>query len=156
MDKVTRQRWGLLLLFGLLGSCLDDTVVVPVPEPGRPQCMIVVGTDGHFADGTQYTVKWPRKSAAGCACIRPDQRTNFDSQGHWDWTEDALAKLNDLAYEDCQKAAMQFDFVWDECKADYESGRWLPHVWYVGEDDEDSYYLPPDLYCTDDLSSESW
>jgi hypothetical protein len=156
MEAVTRRSCWHVLMVGLLASCLDDTVVVPVPEPGRPQCMIVAGTDGHFADGTQYTVNWPRKSAAGCACIRPDQRIFVGTHGQWFWTDDALAKLNDLAYEDCQKAAMQFDFVWDECKADYESGRWLPHVWYVGEDDEDSYYLPPDLYCTDDLSSESW
>lgn len=28
-------------------------------------------------------------------------------------------------------------------------------IWYVGEDREDSHYLPPDLYCTD-LSSEGW
>jgi hypothetical protein len=156
METMTRRRWWLVLVVGLLGSCLDDTVVVPVPEPGRPYCMIAGATYGHFADGTKHYVGWQHQSPAGCACIRPDQRVFVGTFGQWYWTDDALTKLNELAYADCQKAAKQWDFTWDECEADYESGKWLPSVWYAGEDGEDANYLPPDLYCTDDLSTEGW
>jgi hypothetical protein len=52
---------------------------------------------------------------------------------------------------------MPWDFAWDECTANFESGTWLPQVRYVGEDDEeDAHYLPPTLYCGDDLTSEGW
>jgi hypothetical protein len=114
-----------VLVVGLLASCLDDTVVAPVPEPGRPYCMIAGATYGHFADGTQHYIGWEHKSPAGCACIRSDQRISIGTQGQWAWTDDALTKLNDLAYEDCQKAAKQWDFAWDECTADYESSEWF-------------------------------
>jgi hypothetical protein len=36
MDTMTRRRGWLVIVVGLLGSCLDDTVEVPVTEPGRP------------------------------------------------------------------------------------------------------------------------
>jgi hypothetical protein len=118
--------------------------------------MIAGATYGHFADGTKHYIGWEPGTPTGCACLRPDQRIFVGTHGQWFWTEDALTKLNDLAYEDCQKAASQWDFAWDECTADYESGKWLPHVRYVGEDGEDAGWAQQELYCADDLSSEGW
>jgi hypothetical protein len=156
MDTVTLRRGCLVLVLGSLASCLDDTVEVPVPEPGRPYCMLAWATRGHFADGSQTVISWDARSPAGCACITADQRISVGTQGSWNWTDEVRTKLNDLAYEDCENAALQWDFEWTECLADYESGKWLEHVWYAGEDGDDGSYLPPDLYCTDDLSTPGW
>lgn len=150
---VMRRLMLCALMLGALGSCMDDTVDVPTPEPGRPYCMIAGPTLGHLPDSRIEVVRWQTRSPAGCACLQPSDRAD---DGPNPWSEETLAKLNDLALEDCEKAARQWDFLWDECQEHYESGAWLEIVWYAGEDGEHVNYLPPDLYCTDDLTSSRW
>jgi hypothetical protein len=57
------------LMLGAIASCLDDTVEVPAPEPGRPYCMIAGSAFGYFADGSRKRILWPTRSPAGCACL---------------------------------------------------------------------------------------
>jgi hypothetical protein len=150
------RHGGLVFMLGTLASCLDDTVEIPVPEPGRPYCMMVVDSLGHFADGSQRLIDWPTRSAAGCACLLPSERNDPTPDYPYLWTEEARNKLNALALEDCEKAALQWDFVWNECQADYESEVWIQSTQYVGKDGDWSNYLTPDLNCADDLSSDDW
>lgn len=119
-------------------GCNDDTVEVEY-ELGSPYCMIAFDTRGYFADGSSELILWPQKSPAGCGCSPEEDR----------WDEDFLAALNERAYEDCVKAAGQWNFAWDECLENYEAQVWVDRVWYAGDDGDRPIYRPADLYCTD-------
>ena len=137
-----RRTFGLALLLGALSpfACSDETVDIPEELIGKPYCMIV-GSWGHYADGTVHLIMnaTATKNPAGCACARQEER----------WSPETLAMLNDLALEACKEAATHWDFEWDECQEDYDAETWIYSVMYVGEDGEDTYYLPPDLHCTE-------
>lgn len=130
----------LALLLGTLCcfACADETVDIPEELIGKPYCMIV-GSWGHYADGTVHLVmnETATKNPAGCACVVQENL----------WSSETLAMLNDLALEACNADAAHWGFEWDECQADYEAETWLYSIMYVGED---TYYLPPDLHCLDE------
>jgi hypothetical protein len=128
-----------LMLGGLLGGCSDDFVDVPDELIGKPYCMIVAGTWGYFADGTQKVVSNGNQAAAGCACVRQEELRS----------EQNLARLNDLALAACEQAAKQWDFVWHECQQDHESGYWTNSLRYVGDDSDFPNLRPADLHCVD-------
>jgi hypothetical protein len=131
------------MVLGLLclSSCNEDTVDIPDELVGEPFCMIVTGSWGHFEDGSKQLILWegPHLSPAGCACIDRDER----------WEPDVGAMLAELAYQDCEAAAKQWDFVWNECLEDYEAGVWLNTIWWVGEGSDSTQFRPADLHCVE-------
>ena len=142
MDRLhVRARLLGYAAFGLLTlpSCGDRQIDSPDDDElrGRPLCMVAAGTRGYYSDGTSRHISDINHSMTprGCMCINEDAA--HDPAVH--------DQLNDLTYEACVEVAnTQFDFEWDECLQDYESGTWTVIRW---GDTEDGVALPPGFSC---------
>lgn len=125
MDRFHLHVHALILALGLglsalIPACADESIEIPERLRGAPTCAWVIDSWGHFEDGSvRMILDEPRSiNGAACLCLTTDQ---YETKARFD-------ELNDMALEVCEQLAAQHDFAWDECREDYESGRWLEFV----------------------------
>lgn len=126
-----RLRWaGFFGTLVALVACGPDEVEIPEWHYGEPACMWVIGSRGHFADGSSRVLYDKRSERTGVACLCLSEE-EFETQARH-------AELNDLALETCKQIASQYEFAWDECQMDHDAHRWFTFVfWSAG-----SYMTP--------------
>ncbi|WP_106390183.1 hypothetical protein [Enhygromyxa salina] len=121
-----------------MSGCGDDDIVeIPEELRGEPWCMLIVGTWGHYDDGSSEMIlnEATGSAAAGCLCASRDDilaGTRHD-------------ELNGVALDICQDIAATKNFAWDECQEDHDSGYWL--VAYVHAEGDDAHFKPAGLQC---------
>lgn len=131
---------GLALALGTgLGGvgCRDDIVEIPHDLRGDPYCALVVGTWGHFADGSVWLIaNYETESVAGgCVCATAEE---IESGARDD-------ELNDAALAECKRQAATMDFAWDECEEDHATREWLDII--ILADDTSDIPPPTGLHC---------
>lgn len=107
-------------------SCSDRTIESDLesdPDHRKAACMWIGSTWGHFADGSVRMIvdEQISKSGSACLCLTEDEY----------WSQSRHDELNDLALQECDRLAMQHDFVRDECQEDYESEVWYDYTRWV-------------------------
>ena len=125
------------MIASLLAACGDDLVDTSADSDREPACMWIVGTRGHFADGTTMLFSDEANNRAGtaCLCITQDE---YDSKSRHD-------ELNDLALAECERLAEPYGFEWNECQMDHDSDAWMNSVfWAKGNFDNGP---PPGFSC---------
>ena len=99
------------------------TLAIPEARHGEPWCMWIIDTHGHYADGRTRVLTDERPFAvkgtgAACLCLSEEELE----------TEARHDELNDKALAVCELLVAEFDFDWDECQMDHDSGRWFDFV----------------------------
>jgi hypothetical protein len=105
------------------GACSDRVATVDDEILTRPACMWIIGTDGHWSDGSLRVIYDESRGRAGTACLCLTEE-EFESKTHHD-------QLNDLALVECERLASVHQFDWDECQQDHEAGAWLGDVFWA-------------------------
>lgn len=122
------------------GACGDDLTEVPDEDGREPACMLLVGTDGHWDDGSVRVIFDEFDSGSvgvGCMCLTQEE---FESQSRHD-------ELAELVLAECERLSALHEFDWDECQEDYDNGVWLPLVYWGWEGSQFRYRVPPTLPC---------
>jgi len=126
-----------LTLAAALACGDDDTTVAPEPE-SKPACMLLFGTFGYWEDGGSHQV-WDLEKghvASACMCMTEDE---FYSRSLHD-------DLNDLLLDECERQSSLYEFDWDECQEQHDSGFWIGGTYWAWQNRWD-FLVPPDLIC---------
>ena len=120
MDRLDIHLRQLILAITTLAvaSCADEVIEVPDHLRGDPTCVWIIGTWGHFADGSVRLIiddDAAFRGAAACVCMT---EADFESQSRAD-------ELNAMALDLCDELATRYPFEWDECQQDHDDGEWL-------------------------------
>jgi len=126
-----------LTLAAALACGDDDTTVAPEPE-SKPACMLLFGTFGYWEDGGSHQV-WDLEKghvASACMCMTEDE---FYSRSLHD-------DLNDLLLDECERQSALFEFDWDECQEQHDSGFWIGGTYWAWQN-KWAFLVPPQLHC---------
>lgn len=113
MDRL-HVHLGALTLGMLLGGapgCGDRLADDPDHVPTERACARPISS-GHWTDGRLRHVGTARHV---CMCMTEEE---YESGSRLD-------ELNQLLLEDCEYDALQYNFDWTDCQADFESKEWI-------------------------------